>query len=317
MNSKTIEYFVIVARFGSISRAALELGVEQSTVTRHISRLETDVGVRLFHRSGRGVILTDAGRQLLTRAQDVLHALERAKHTASTLAGTGPSQVVIAAQPTIAWLMFGGLADVLTRRFPGVQLHFREGLGHQMVDWLVGGEIDLAILYVPLQAHVVNFDVLLHEPLYCIAKAGFGLPENGLDVGSLLSYPMVLPSTQHGLRGLMQSLAHQENRHLDIAIECDGSIAVTKRLVEAGHGCTVLSPAAVMRERELGVLQAVPINDDRLLRTVAVATSKNRPMVDANWEINQLVRHVVSDLVASGAWPGVDSMASLAPSALS
>lgn len=308
MNPSTIEYFVMVARLGSISRAALELGVEQSTITRHISKLESDIGIRLFHRSGRGVVLTDAGRVFLIRAQDVVQALERAKQAAAQLLVSGPAQIVIAAQPTIAWQMFGRLAEVLSERFPDAKLRFMEGLGNQLMSWLVEGEIDMALLYVPTQANVVNFDALLKEPLYCVAAPDFALPAGEMDIRTLLAQAMVLPSTQHGLRGLMQSLAQQENMPLNVAIECDGSIAVTKRLVEAGHGCTILPLAAVARELETDCLRAVPVNDARLLRTVGIATARNRPMVDANWEISQLVRQTSAELVEQGAWPGVGSV---------
>lgn len=308
MNPSTIEFFVMVARLGSISRAALELGIEQSTITRHIGKLESDIGVRLFHRSGRGVMLTDAGRVFLARAQEVVQALEQARQTAAHLAGSGPAQIVIAAQPTIAWQMFGRLAHVLSARFPDAKLRFMEGLGSQLMNWLVEGRIDMALLYVPTQANVVDFDELLKEPLYCVAAQDFPLPAGPLDMRALLSLPMVLPSTQHGLRGLMQSLAHQEGLSLHTAIECDGSIAVTKRLVEAGHGCTILPLAAIAREHEAGLLKAVPVNDARLLRTVAIATARNRPLMDANWEIGQMIRQVGAELVQAGAWPGVQGM---------
>jgi DNA-binding transcriptional LysR family regulator len=69
MNPTALEYFVRIAQSGSISRTAIEVGIEQSTMTRHIARLESDLKVRLFHRSGRGVVLTDAGALLLTRGR--------------------------------------------------------------------------------------------------------------------------------------------------------------------------------------------------------------------------------------------------------
>lgn len=304
MSPLSIEYFVMVARHGSISRAALELGIEQSTITRHIGKLESDIGVRLFHRSGRGVMLTDAGRAFLTRARNVVYALSEAREMASELAGAGPGQIVIAAQPTIALQAFGRLAQALTERFPAVKLHFMEGLGHQMMSWLVSGEVDFALLYVPTQAHVVNFDELLREPLYYIAPKGFCLPEGPMDVRSLLALPMVLPSTQHGLRGLMLSLSQQEGIPLELVIECDASVSVTKSLVQAGHGCTILPLASVARERDAGLLTARPIDDPRMLRTIAIATARNRPMMEANWEIRQIIRQVSVDLVDSGAWPG-------------
>ena len=304
MSPLSIEYFVMVARHGSISRAALELGIEQSTITRHIGKLESDIGVRLFHRSGRGVVLTDAGRAFLTRARTVVYALSEARDMASGLAGGGPGQIVIAAQPTIALQAFGRLAQELSERFPAVKLRFMEGLGHQMVSWLVSGEIDFALLYVPTQAHVVDFDELLREPLYCVAPRNFNLPEGPMDVRSLLALPMVLPSTQHGLRGLMLSLSQQEGIPLELAIECDASVSVTRSLVQAGHGCTILPLASVARERDAGLLITRSIDDSRMVRTIAVATARNRPLVEANWEIRQIIRQVSIDLVESGAWPG-------------
>lgn len=304
MSPLSIEYFVQVARLGSLSRAALELGIEQSTITRHISKLESDIGVRLFHRSGRGVELTDAGRIFLTRARNVVQALAEARSMATELVGQGPRQIVLAAQPTMAHQTFGTLATVLARRYPGVRLRFMEGLGHQLMSWLATGEVDFALLYVPTQAHVVEFDELLREPLYCVAAPNFRLPVGPLDVRTLLGLPMVLPSTQHGLRGLMLALSQQEGIPLQLVIECDASVSVTKRLVQEGHGCTILPAAAVAREIEAGLLQSRPIDDPRIQRTIAIATAKNRPLMEASWEIRQIIRQVSVDLVDSGSWPG-------------
>ena len=78
VNSDDLELFARVARTGSISRAAMELGANQSTVSRRIGMLETELGVRLFRRSGRGVWLTEHGEQLLGYAT----ALERTLHEA-------------------------------------------------------------------------------------------------------------------------------------------------------------------------------------------------------------------------------------------
>lgn len=304
MSPLSIEYFVMVAQHGSISRAALELGVEQSTITRHIAKLESDSGVRLFHRSGRGVMLTDAGRAFLSRARNVVEALSEARELAAELAGAGPGRIVIAAQPTIARQAFGRLTQALMDRFPGVKLRFMEGLGHQMVNWLVTGEIDFALLYVPTQAHVVDFDELFEEPLHCVAPPGYALPEGSMDVRSLLALPLVLPSTRHGLRGLMLSLSQQEDIPLKLVIECDASVSVTRGLVQAGHGCTILPLATVARERDDGLLKTRPIDDPRMVRTVAIATSRNRPMMEANWEVRRIIRQASLDLVDSGAWRG-------------
>ena len=165
MDASAFEYFCTVASSGSIARAAGELGMEPSTLTRHIGRLEEEVGVKLFHRSGRGMVLTDSGALLLQEATKVVETLQQTRRVAADLAGEGPSQIVIAAQPTIAQVCFGAIALALRERFPRARIRVTEGYGKEIVGWLQEGKIDLAILYVPSQTQIVDYDLLLQEQL--------------------------------------------------------------------------------------------------------------------------------------------------------
>jgi LysR family transcriptional regulator, nitrogen assimilation regulatory protein len=63
MNSQHLEYFCKVAEFGSFSRAAIFLGINQSALSRHVRNLERDLGIQLFYRNGRGVVLTEFGER--------------------------------------------------------------------------------------------------------------------------------------------------------------------------------------------------------------------------------------------------------------
>lgn len=85
MNSDDLGLFAQVASSGSISRAAMELGADQSTVSRRIGLLEAELGVRLFHRSGRGVSLTERGQQLLVYANAVTQTLNEAHQACATV----------------------------------------------------------------------------------------------------------------------------------------------------------------------------------------------------------------------------------------
>ena len=165
MDLGALEYFHLVAQSGSISRAASALGMEPSTLTRHIGRLEDEAGVKLFHRSGRGMQPTDAGALLLIEARKVVDALQHTRRVAADLAADGPAQIVVAAMPTIAQVTFGALGHGLKARFPRARIRFVEGMGHQLVDWLQEGKIDVALLYVPTQSRIVDHDLLLQEPL--------------------------------------------------------------------------------------------------------------------------------------------------------
>lgn len=305
MDLGALEYFHIVAQSGSISRAAAALGMEPSTLTRHIGRLEDEAGVKLFHRSGRGMVTTQAGALLLMEARKVVDALQHTRRVAADLAAEGPAQIVVAAMPTIAQVTFGALGHALKARFPRARLRLVEGMGHQLVDWLQEGKIDVALLYVPTQSRIVDHDLLLQEPLCCVLPPGWRRPADPLPIDQLLNLPLVLPTTPHGLRGLAEMWAQRRGQRLQVAMECDGSTFMTRRLVAAGHGCTLLPLAAVQDEVERGQLQAVRLAGDEALRNVAIATASNRPAASGLWDTTQVLRQVVAALVKSGQWPGV------------
>lgn len=314
MNPIALEYFVKIAESGSISRTAIELGIDPSSMTRHIAKLEADLKVRLFHRSGRGVVLTDAGALLLTRAQAVAVALDQARKLAVTLSDEGPSRLVIAAQPTVAQRSFAAVARTMRARFPDTRLHMVEALGHQLINWLIEGKIDVALLYVPNQTGVIEMDVLLQEPLYFVAPPDHGPLDPTISVADALRRPLILPSTPHGLRELAESLAAGSNTQLQIEVECDGSNAITKNLVQAGIGCTLLPLATVSDEVEQGRLQTARLVDPIVTREIAIATARNRPPVIGQWDILQSIRQVLIEQVTQGNWPGVIPHAASAPS---
>jgi DNA-binding transcriptional LysR family regulator len=303
MNSDDLEYFVRVAGYGSISRAAMELGTDQSTLSRHIARLEADSQVRLFHRSGRGVVLTQAGEALLRCAQRVSSALEDARNIAQSLSEQGPAQMVVAAQPTIARMAFGSVGKALKTQFPNTRLRLVEGLGSHMLAWLAAGEVDIAILYLPTHAGSLKVDVLLREEIRLVVPASYRHIGHYFPVRQLGQVPLILPSTPHGLRLLAESLAQKVGVSLTIALECDASTNVTKRLVEEGCGCTLLPMAAVADEVAQGRVRTAKLVEPEVVRDVAIATAKNRVPLAQLWSITRTIRQEVVRIVANGGWP--------------
>lgn len=304
MNSDDLAVFAHVAKSGSISRTAMEMGANQSTISRRIALLEAELGVRLFRRSGRGVGLTERGEQLLGYAQALERTLDEARGAMRSGTESGPAQLAIAAQPTIARIMFGELGQRLRARYPHTRVRFVEGLASQILGRLNDGEIDLAIMYVPEHRGTTQFDPLLAEELCLVAPAGFALPDGPVDVHTLGELPLILPSTHHGLRVLAESLAARHGFTLQIALECDGSISLTKRLVMAQCGCTLLPAASVIEEVASGRLRCVPLANAAVVRDVAIAWPLNRVMPDSVWRVAQMIRELAAGLVEAGDWPG-------------
>lgn len=303
MNSDDLQCFIEVAACGSLSRAAVALGSDQSTVSRQMARLEGATGVRLLHRNGRGVALTEAGEALLAHARRIAASIDEARDAVQVFSGAGPSQVVIAAQPTIARMSFAAIGRVVRQRFPRTRLRFVEGLGSHMLNWLADGDIDLAMLYLPSHAGALKVDRLLREPLHLVAPPSYAHIGADFPVRHLAEVPLILPSTHHGLRLLAESLAQKAGIRLDIAMECDTSTNVTRHLVEQGCGCTLLPLAAVAEEAAQGRLRTARLVEPEVVREVVIASARNRPPVPHLWDITQALRQEMAQIVAGGGWP--------------
>jgi LysR family nitrogen assimilation transcriptional regulator len=304
MNSDDLALFAQVAKSGSISRAAMELGADQSTVSRRVGLLEAELGVRLFHRSGRGVTLTERGQQLLGFANTMNDTLVEAERAMRDSAEQGPAKLCIAAQPTIARILFGSLGHALKARYPLTQVHFVEGLAADILNRLSDGAVDIAILYLPEHPGALQFDPLLSEGVQLITPANYPLKGDAIAVRDLGDIPLILPSTHHGLRMMVESLANRYGFSANIALECDGSISITKRLVLENCGCTVLPEAAVVEEVKAGRLKSYRLEDPEIRRTVAIVWPKNRVTADGLWAVTQIIRQRAADMVEQGTWPG-------------
>lgn len=315
MNSDDLKLFALIIRAGSISRAAMELGADQSTVSRRVGQLESELGVRLLHRNGRGVTPTDPGRQLLDYAGAVAALLDQASGALREQAETGPAQLCIGAQPTIARILFGPLARALAVRYPQTRLRLVEALGSQILEKLGNGELDFAVIYLPEQIGTLQFDPLLSEGVHLIAPPGLGLEGDVIDLARLGELPLILPSTHHGLRLLVESLAARHGFTPRIALECDGSTALTTRLVMQHCGCTVLPLAAVSDDVASGRLRALRITSPEVRRKVGIVPGRNRAIPAGLSQVTRLVRLQVDELVRAGAWPDALLLDALRPAA--
>jgi LysR family nitrogen assimilation transcriptional regulator len=304
MNSEDLIQFLSVATSGNFSRAAIEIGLSQSALSRKISALEAELNVRLFYRSGRGVVLTEQGHRLVKYAGEVKTTLELAVADLSSPANQGPSSIVLAAQPTIAKILFGSIGKALKLQYPGIKMHFKEGLGGHIQEWIANGEIDAAIVYLPENHSSLGVDVILREQLYFIAPPEFGPVGKGFPVERLTNVPLVLPAHPHGLRILAQSLVARFSKPLNLSMECDASVYITKQLVAENCGCTILPLVSVLEEVQKGSLQAVPLTDPEIVRDVAIISARNRPPIPSQRNVLETVRQQIVHLVKSGAWAG-------------
>src|SRR5438552_5558785 len=172
MELRSLQYFVQIADEGSISRAAGKLGVAQPALTRRIKQLESELGAQLLTRLPRGVRLTGAGRDFLEHARKVMLEVSRARDRVRGNAGALRGRVMVGTSPTLAPLLLPGCVARARQQCPAVSLRLVEGFSPQLMDALLTGRLDLAVMTNPPRSPALALTPLISEPLVVIAPPG-------------------------------------------------------------------------------------------------------------------------------------------------
>ncbi|TAK51561.1 MAG: LysR family transcriptional regulator [Gammaproteobacteria bacterium] len=300
-----LRYFVEIARLGSFSRAATALGIAQPALSRHVRAMERELGVQLLHRNGRGVLLTDAGRQLLDRGAPLIEQLQRLQADVAALAGEPAGKVVLGIPPTICLVLATPLITDFRRRFPKVTLEIIEGLSGHIHEWLSNGRLDVGVIYDAPRTRHLQADRLLEEDLFLVCPAGKPIGQgDAVPIRALAGLPLIMPRQPHGLRMLVEAAARRRGVPITIAYEMD-ALPVIKDLVVRGDAYTVLPSNPVYDEVAAGRLVLRRIEDPPLTRTLILATSTRQPLSQAARLLVTQLRQLVFELVESGKWSAV------------
>lgn len=146
MEVHQLRYAVAVADAGSFTAAAAALHVSQSGVSAQVGRLEHELGVRLFERSGRRVVITAGGSDLLDRMRDALDALTDVRSAADELLGLVRGAVRLGAVAGLGWSAFLDALERVHGDHPGLELSLREGNSTALQSDVLHGRLDVAVV---------------------------------------------------------------------------------------------------------------------------------------------------------------------------
>ncbi|KRB51914.1 LysR family transcriptional regulator [Rhizobium sp. Root708] len=145
---RQIQYFVAVAEQGSVTRAAQNLSISQSSVTEALKELETDLGVELFDRHPRGLTITHNGHQFLRHATKILASVSDARTSFSGKQNEQSGKLNIGVTSLVAGYVLSDLLARYRRACPGVDVSAIEDNGGYLEHLLVGGELDVAVMVI-------------------------------------------------------------------------------------------------------------------------------------------------------------------------
>jgi DNA-binding transcriptional LysR family regulator len=176
-----LRVLVAVARHGSVTAAARALNYAQPSVSHHIARLEAETGARLTQRAGRGVRLTDAGRLLAERAEEIIGRLDAAENELAAHVGLRGGRIRLAAFPSALGTIVPAAAARLEAEHPGMDLTLAEAEPPEALRMLRAGYVDVALVFRHTQDGVAaaptetddgtRATLLLDDPIYLVTQA--------------------------------------------------------------------------------------------------------------------------------------------------
>jgi DNA-binding transcriptional LysR family regulator len=298
METQLFEMFTVVARHGSFTGAARELGYTQSAVSRQIALLESETGAQLFDRLPRGVALTEEGRCLLPHADALLGRLAAARRDLDALRGLGGGRLRVGAFPTaVAALVPRAIATFRTAH-PGVALSLVEGLTPTLLDRLLTGDADLAVVSAPpdrpLDTTRLDLHHLLDEPVLVAVPRTHPLADRDtVRLAELADDAFIVGSETRDNTLLRATLPPDFHPRVDIiAAEWTAKFGC----VAAGLGVSLV-PALAVRATpaDIALLRLHP--DDASVRQVFAATVAGRVRPPAVDRFLAVLREVAVDAV--------------------
>jgi LysR family nitrogen assimilation transcriptional regulator len=307
MDLKRLRCFVCVGEYGSFTLAARNLGITQPALSRHIKQLEAECGSALLRRNGRGAELSEVGRTVLEHSRSLLEQVDRLEAGLKAAKGTPTGAVNVGMPPSVCMILVEPLFHRVRREFPGIRLHISEAFSGDVREWLVGGRLDIGVLYSSGRAAKLVGQHLLVEDLFlCCASSSLDAAQPRVTLADAIRSPLILPSRPHGLRILVDRLCAEAGLEPDVVLELD-SMATIKTLVRQGDVATILPFCGVYREVATGTIIARRIVSPSLTRTLIVGETVRRPKTPATAAVVRCLREEVRRLVDAGLWTGPET----------
>lgn len=295
MNIRSLRYFLKVAEYSSITRAAADLHLTQPALTRHIAQLEEEFRVKILMRHGRGVRLTEAGRLLAERAAAIISQIEDLSDELEARE-RNPQGALSVGMP----YAFSALSADIIARFrdlhPQVRLRLIIDTSESLEGMLKSRYIDAAVLTMIESDPEIESRPIVHDKMYLFGQMDSDLGKySEISLAELSRRPMIRPhNATMALKRMGQRLARHGLLSGDTVIETSASLMLD--LVEKGLGFAAMPGLALTLNH--GNVRAVPIAG--LTHVWTFGRLKTRPRTAAVDAYEALLKETVKAKVASG-----------------
>ena len=275
MELQQLRYFASVADLANFTRAAEQCNVSQPSLSQQIINLEKELGHKLFHRLGRKAVLTEAGVTFLDRTRKILFEIENASRELTDSPSLG-RLINVGAIQTLAPYILSEVIEICHDRYPNLHIVIQEDFRTALVNGVLEGDLDLALVSLPVKDDIrLDVQLLMQEPLLLVVGKKHPLAKkHKVTAADLINETFVMMGTASSLTQQVKSFCGDHHFEPKITHRCS-QVPTVKALVARGVGVSVL-PQITRSPSDDDSLVYITLADEKPYRELAVIRHMQR-----------------------------------------
>ncbi len=301
MELHQLRYFVAVAETGNFTRASERSHIAQPSLSQQIIKLEAEIGHKLFHRLGRKAVLTEAGTSFLERAKRILFEVENAAKELGDHPSLG-RRITVGAVQTVMPYLITPLIAALRESHPNLLVDAQEDFRANLVRAVVEGDLDLAVVPLPVKDHRISVEPLLTEPLLLVVGKGHAITSRtAISVSDLTGETFVSLGDSSALATQIRTFFGDQKFQPRIGYRC-AQVATLKQFVSSGLGISLL-PQLARQPGDRDTLTYLRLTGSEPTRELAVIRHLQRYQSRGAEQFLSLLRQSVRGTEATATVP--------------
>jgi LysR family hydrogen peroxide-inducible transcriptional activator len=279
MNLRALQYFVKLAELQHFSKAAQACFVSQPTLSTQVMKLEEELGVQLVERIPRKVKLTPVGKEIALRARHVLRDIEQIRMTARCSHDPETGTLRLGIFPTLAPYLLPHVVPGIRQRFPDLKLQLAEEKTQDILRLLDNGELDTALLALPVEADNLELEILFEEPFLLAVPQSHPLADRReVRLSDLDGRELLLLEDGHCLRDQALEVCALAGAQERVDFHAT-SMETLRQMVAADAGITLIPILAVKPPMPMtGNMALRPFVKPAPSRTIALVWRRSSPL---------------------------------------
>ncbi len=272
-------YFLVVAKAGSIRKAADTLAITSTALNRRILALEEELGEKLFERQASGVRLSSAGEIFLHYVQKQIAELDRVQSQIADLSGVKRGHINIACSQALLPSFFPQQIARFRQQHPQVTFSLFVRDRKAAENALLDNSVDLAMIFEPVYLNELQILMYKEQQLYAIMPLDHPLAtKNDLKLSECTEYPLALPTSDYGVRQLLDFKANRSMLNITPKVESDSFEFLRNHVINEGSITFQIEIGLPQVMKELGLTSRPLSKTDITVGSMYLVQKKNRTL---------------------------------------